>query len=108
MAFHHAVEKMMYAAHNQRHGGAEAGAAGSVSRADAVGTGHGGLFLAAGHLTQELVHVGIGVALRTGVAGRFHARGTAQDIYLQTGIVRETIQPGLFINIVCLLLGVGT
>ena len=47
------------------------------------------------------------VLLRAAVAGGVDARGAAQDLDLQAGVVGEAVQAGLFVNVLGFLQGIG-
>ena len=98
---------MMLSVEDEGDRGTEAGAAVGLAGGNAVGAGHGGLFLAAGYFTEQFVDVGVGIALGPGIAGGFHARGAAQDVDLQAGIVGKAVESRLLKDVVGLLHGVG-
>ena len=105
--FHDTVKEVPLSAQDKGDGSAEAGRARGVWRTLAVGAGHGGLLFTAGHLREELVHIGLRVPRRTGITGRLDAGCAAQDVYFQTGIVGKAIQSRFFVNIIGFLEGIG-
>ena len=83
-----------------------------VHRAVGSGQGHHGAEAGrtvglASQLAQQLGHVVGGQALGTGVAGRVHARLTAQGGYFQAGIIGEAAHAVVLAHVFGLLAGVA-
>ena len=60
-----------------------------------------------GELSQEFRHVGLTVVVCAfGIAGRVHARRTAECLHLQSRVVGEAVEMIVVKDILCLLMGI--